>query len=374
MKIFIRRLKVKGFKNLAETECFPSERFNLITGNNAQGKTNFIEAIWIMTGCRSFRGTRERDFIGFDSSCAEICLEFQNSIRTQNIVMRMCRGTKERKILLNGIECHGGKKLFEQFQCIAFLPSDIELADGTPDKRRVFTDICCSQLRPSVIEYIKRYSLILANRNAVLKSISAGKSSRSQLDVWNEQLAQTGAYLSLVRKNYAGRLNSVAGNLYSGITAGTEKLDISYHSGIYPPDYRYPEKADAAMRDIYISRLEDTCDDDIRLGYTQYGTHRDDLMLEINGLPVRTYGSQGQKKSSSLVMKLAQADILRHEKGESPVILLDDVMGELDESRQNLVSRIIDGMQVFITSCNAESVKTEGNRLYCMKKGILSRI
>lgn len=347
----------------------------MITGRNAQGKTNLIEAIWLMTGCRSFRGTRERDYIGFDKDYAEINLSFRDNSRTQKITFRICRGIKEKKILLNGVQCSGGKKLFEQFKCIAFLPSDIELAEGSPEKRRFFIDLCCSQIKPSAMEYIRKYELISAHRNAVLKSIAYGNGTKENLAVWNEQLAVIGANIALMRHIYAEKSDSVCRKLYSGITENTEELSVSYHSNIYPNDYIFPDKVTDEMTDIYKKKLDLSADDDIRLGYTQYGIHRDDLNLRINGLPVKIYGSQGQKKSCALVMKLAQADILRNESNEPPVILLDDVMSELDASRQKLVSEIIDGMQVFITSCSTESVMINSRCSICrMENGVLEQL
>lgn len=338
----------------------------MITGRNAQGKTNLIEAIWLMTGCRSFRGSKDRDCIGFDSSCAEIELSFCSRFRNQKINYRICRSSKEKKIMLNGIPCSGGKKLFEQFCCIAFLPSDISLCEGMPEKRRTFLDMCCSQLRPSLMDYIRKYNLIYAHRSAVLKNSTV---SRRELDIWNEQLAAAGAIISHARHSYSCRLDKVCRELY-GIAAGNgEELTVSYRSGIYPKDYQYPEKPDSRMISDYRKKLEISENDDIRLGYTQHGIHRDDLNLKINGLPVKLYASQGQKKSSALVMKLAQADILKNETGENPVILLDDVMSELDSSRQQLVSRITGDMQVFATSCGAEmpefSCRMENGVLEC---------
>lgn len=325
-----------------------------------------------MTGCRSFRGSRERDYISFDSSFAEIKLTFRNSFREQNITFRIAKGAKDKKILLNGIQCSGGKKLFEQFQCIAFLPSDIELAEGSPEKRRLFMDMSCSQLKPSAMEYIKRYSLILANRNAVLKNIALKNDTADSLAIWDEQLSAAGAAIALMRKNYIIRLNEVCERLYSGITDGLEKLGISYNSNIYPQSYEYPDKPDDSMREIYRQKLCSSYTEDIRLGYTQYGIHRDDLNIRINGLPVKIYGSQGQRKSTALVMKLAQADILSRETREAPVILLDDVMGELDSARRNLVSGIVEGMQVFVTSCSTENIIPQGEYShYCMENGIL---
>lgn len=374
MIIFVTELKTDGFRNLSPTVYNPVSNFNIITGKNAQGKTNLIEAIWLMTGCRSFRGSKERELVAFDKNYAEINLSFRNCEREQNILFRIGKNTKEKKIFLNGVQCKGGKNLFEQFQSIAFLPSDIELAEGSPEKRRIFIDMSCSQLKPAALDNIKRYAAVLANRNAVLKNIAQKTDTPASLAVWDEQLAVLGAYISLMRKNYILRLNKVCNELYSGITDGLEQLSISYRSNIYPRDYDYPVKPDGNMADIYRSKLAASCDDDIRLGFTQYGVHRDDLSIKINGLPVRIYGSQGQRKSTALVMKLAHAEILNHERQESPVILLDDVMGELDSVRRNLVSRIVGGMQVFITSCSMENITPYGEYShYIMENGIIRK-
>lgn len=328
-----------------------------------------------MTGCRSFRGSRERDFISFDKESAEISLSFCNSEREQNITLRICRNAKEKKIMLNRIPCSGGKKLFEQFKCIAFLPSDTELADGIPEKRRKFMDLCCSQLKPSFMEYIRRYELILSHRSAVLKAIAAGTEKKENLLMWNKQLADTGAVISLMRHRYSIKLAGSCFRLYSGITDGSEQLTAEYHSNIYPSDYAYPESVDDEMLYIYRQRLENSTDDDVRLGYTQYGIHRDDLNLKINGLPVKIYGSQGQKKSSALALRLAQAEILKNESHESPVILLDDVMSELDDSRQKLVSSVTEGMQVFVTTCSADALNIKAvSGIYHMENGVLTSI
>ncbi len=325
----------------------------MITGKNAQGKTNLIEAIWLMTGCKSFRGSKERECIAMGQPEARISMTFQNSFRTQEISLKLSRNHKDREIMLNGISYKGNRKLFEEFRCIAFLPSDISLTEGSPEKRRNFTDMCCSQIKPVFMDLIKRFSVIMSHRSAVLRNYNADS---SQLSVWNEQLSYVGSEISLERYKFISELAPIAEKLYSEITMGVEKLEVSYKSSVFPSDFVYPDKVNSEMADIYRKKLEQSATDDIRLGYTQYGIHRDDIEIKINGLPVRLYGSQGQKKSSALVMKLAQAEMLKNKLREAPVILLDDVMSELDFSRQKLVSEITDGMQVFITTCSKEAI------------------
>ncbi len=325
----------------------------MITGKNAQGKTNLIEAVWLMTGCKSFRGSKERECIAVGQPEARISMTFQNSFRTQEISVKLSRNHKDREIMLNGISYKGNRKLFEEFRCIAFLPSDISLTEGSPDKRRSFIDMCCSQIKPSFMDLIKRFSVIMSHRSAVLRNYNADS---SQLFVWNEQISSIGSQIALARYQFISELAPIAKKLYAEITSGVENLEILYKSSVFPFGFVYPDKVNSQMLDIYRKKLEESSADDIRLGYTQYGIHRDDVEIKINGLPVRLYGSQGQKKSCALIMKLAQAEMLKNKLREAPVILLDDVMSELDFSRQKLVSEITDGMQVFITTCSTEAV------------------
>ena len=224
------------------------------------------------------------------------------------------------------------------------------------------------------MEYIRKYGLVTSHRNAVLKNIAFMHEIKDNLSIWNEQLAFIGARLSLMRHQYAVKLDEACRSLYAGITENKEMLNISYQSNIYGSDYDYPDDVTDEMIEIYLNKLIENTDEDIKLGYTHIGLHRDDLELKINGLNVKTYGSQGQKKSCALVMKLAQADILRKESGEPPVILLDDIMSELDSSRQRLVTEIVKDMQVFITSCNPESIPiTDDCLISYMDSGVLSQ-
>lgn len=370
--MYITNIKIDGFKNLKSIDLTPGRNFNIIFGQNAQGKTNLLEALWIATGCRSFRSTKEKDYISFDADEFEMTIQFQDEKRPQEIKYRMVRkNVKNKLITLNGVNQTNGSRLFENFKCVAFLPEDIELIKGMPEKRRSYIDLCYSQLKPKSMQYIRKYDQLINQRNAVIKSIIAGYDTEESLDIWDRQLAVAGAYISFMRHEYVIKLNDCCQKLYSRIADGAEELNISYQSNVYPDDYEYPQSPESSMAEIYYEKLKNSIKDDIRLGYTHSGVNRDDISMKINGLSVKDFGSQGQQKSTALVMRLAQAQIYSIEKKESPVILLDDVMGELDENRQKFVCSIIADMQVFITTCNHRAILHQCDDVFEMSGGSL---
>lgn len=354
--MIVTSVAADGFKNLENVLIKPHPEYNLITGMNAQGKTNLIETIWLMTGCRSFRGSKDREYIGVEKKAMRIGVSFDDGRREQIISYVMGReNIKEKKINLNGVEIKGTGMLFEKFKCVVFTPDDIDLIRGGPDKRRTFADMCSCQLRPGNLDAVKRYEALIMQRNALLKSVAAGKSGADSISVWDRQVAAIGTAVSQRRHQYVQLLNGACSELYSRITGGREKLEIGYSSNIFGSEVEDEKTGEyAVMR--YYKKLADSMEDDIRLGYTLWGAHRDDLTIKINGMNIKDYGSQGQKKTAALVLKLGQAEIYYKNRDEAPVILLDDVMGELDESRQKLVFDVVKNMQVFITACNENAV------------------
>lgn len=334
---------------------------NLIYGKNAQGKTNLLESIWTMTGCKNFRGNRERDLIGFQEERMGAKMVFQDSSRTQTITYCLVRpgGKEHRSLKLNGVPLSGMASLFQAFQCVLFTPSDTELVTGTPEKRRVFLDCCCCQAQPKILPVVRKFDVLMNQRNAMLKQLNSGLGSRSQLDIWDEQLAVAGAYLSLYRYQYLRQFAMICKVLYRRISNYQEDLLLHYRSNVFSEeDFPQAElqKPTSRMAAQYLRRLQETREDDIRLGYTSCGAGRDDFTLHIGAHSVREFGSQGQCKSAALIMKLAQAEMYRDRQGESPVVLLDDVMGELDLVRQRLIYQVVKKMQVFITTCSPESL------------------
>lgn len=370
--MYITSFSADGFRNLKGVSLEPDAHFNIITGDNAQGKTNLLDAIWLMTGCKSFHGAKERHFIGFDADFFRCEMKFDDGRREQRIAYTMQRGQQiRRSISINGVDSAKTGGLFEVFHCVAFSPSDTELVNGAPDKRRSFVDLCACQLHPASMQYVNRANLLLSQRNAGLQK-AAGR-NRQELMLWDAQLAQMGAWISCMRSNYIRSMAPLCQELYSVMTGGSEKLEIGYRSAAYGTE-ALPEKPTQALVEQYQQMLAAHLDEDLRLGYTVRGIQRDDMLLTIDGNPVQVFGSQGQRKSTALVLKLAQAHLYNQRLHRSPVVLLDDVMGELDERRQRLIYDMVSDMQVFITLCHPSSLRLEKTgRIFRMKAGILTQ-
>lgn len=329
---------------------------NIFCGENAQGKTNLLEAMWLCSGCKSFRGTRDKDFIGFDRDIANIKLNFKDKVRPQEIFFAVAReNIRDKKVLLNGVKLSLLSKLFGTLKCVIFTPEDLELAKGSPDNRRSFLDLCIAQIKPSYISAINKYDALLSQRNALLKEISMERSPVESLDVWDEQIASTGSYISVLRNTYTKKLNFFTDRMYYSLSGEKERLSLTYSSSVFQNlDDRMDYKGE--MAEEYLKKLKANIRDDVRSGFTQIGIHRDDVITKINGLNSRDFGSQGQQRSVAIVMKLSQALILLDETGEAPVILLDDVLSELDLNRQDFILNHINNMQLFVTCCDASQV------------------
>ena len=369
--MIVKKISADGYKNLENINIELDPKMNIVCGENAQGKTNLIEAVWICTGCRSFRGTRDRDIIGFERDSAKIDIIFSDSERDQEINFSVKKSSlKEKLVSLNGVYLPLPSRLFGKFRCVVFTPEDLDLTKGPPDKRRSFIDLSIAQVKPSYISALNKYNNILSHRNALLKSMgNVSNANTSYLDVWNEQLAEVGAYISVLRYTFCIILNNYTNKLYNSITNGNENLKIYYQSTIFD-DLQGETDFKNKLAKIYLNKLSETTDIDVRSGFTNYGIHRDDIGVFINDLPIREFGSQGQARSAALSMKLAHAKIIEKECGETPVILLDDVLSELDPSRKKFILNNIDGMQVVITCCDSSSVTsmTDG-KVFEIKKG-----
>ena len=369
----ITEISINGFKNLKDINVSPHPKLNIFCGDNAQGKTNLIEAVWLCSGVRSFRSTKDKDMIDIGGEVMSIALRFKNREREQEICYRMAKPyLKDKNCSVNGVRVKAPSKLFGRLNCVVFTPEDLELSKGSPDKRRQFLDLSAAQIKNSYKLVTEKYDQILEQRNTLLKNIAFGRSDRDELDVWDMQLAQMGAYITLLRYNYSKKLGAYASKLYSEISSGRESLELRYSSTVFGElegrtDYRNDLAAE------YLECIRCCRDEDIRLGFTGKGVHRDDLTAFIDGLPARDFASQGQHRAAALVLKLAQANILLDETGEAPVFLLDDVLSELDPSRQEFVISKIDNMQVFITCCDENIPENKTGKFYRIKGGRIVR-
>ena len=371
----INSIYADGYKNLDSVKIDLDGRMNIFCGKNAQGKTNLIEALWLCTGCRSFRPARDRNFVGFEKDKAAVALEFTDSVRRQKISFEIKKNkVKEKLVTLNGVKLPLMSRLFGALKCVVFTPDDLMLLKGVPENRRSFIDLSASQLKVSFVSALNKYNNLLSQRNAVIKNINFGTSTSEDLDIWDRQLAQTGAYISVIRNTYCRSLGEYAGRIYSDITNSIENLKIYYTSTVYG-DMEDRIDYDSELSDIYYEKLKRSENDDIRVGYTLTGVHRDDISVKISGLEAREFGSQGQQRSAAVAMKLAQAEIIGRETGETPVMLLDDVLSELDDTRKDFILKSIGNIQVFITCCDEEfiSERMSDGKIFHVEGGKVSQ-
>ncbi len=357
--MIITYAEIDGFKNLSWVSFAPDPKYNIILGPNAQGKTNLLEAMWILSGCKSFRGSKEKDYIALGGNKMSSKIRIKDSVREQKISFEMTKNAASPKVIhLNGVKQKGTKAIFDVFKCIAFIPDDTEIIKGSPEKRRNFIDMAASQLNPIFVVHLTKNNMIMNQRNALLKEIFQKNASADILDIWDRQAAHEGAVISFMRNEYIGKINGICGRLYETISGGKEKLELEYKSNVYKrEDFEKPCGSEAFEQ--YYAKLCETREYDIRTGSTHSGVNRDEIVIKINGVSAKDYGSQGQIKSAALVMKLAQAEIFMKKSKDAPVVFLDDVMGELDESRQHFVLDMIKDMQVFLTTPNESALLPE---------------
>jgi DNA replication and repair protein RecF len=345
----VTQLEIASFRNLETAVITPCAGVNLIYGNNAQGKTNLLESIWLFTGCRSFRGAKDAECIGFNSQKATLSLDYYGEGREQNLLLSI---EKTRHFTKNGIRLTSPAKVMGSFLAVVFSPVHLSLVKDGPYERRRFLDVAISQLKPKYALALAGYNKALAQRNILLKDVVYHSELYDTLDVWEEQLAFYAAELITQRIGYVDRLRAFTTEIYGGISGRKETLGLSY-AEVCMTGGTKKEEIRAGMRDL----LRAARKTDLATGNTSVGPHRDDLAITINDLSARSYASQGQQRSAALALKLGEAAVVRNFTGEQPVALLDDVMSELDTSRQNYILNHIRDWQVFITCCDPGSVR-----------------
>lgn len=358
-------LTLNSYRNINQISISPSDFINVIYGDNAQGKTNIIEAIWLFTGNASFRGARYQEMISFNKKKAGIEIRFKDEKREQKAsILLLNEGSLTKRIRLNNVEVKRFSELTGNFFAVVFSPTHLSLVTDGPKNRRNFLDAAISQIKPQYKEYLSTYEKLLSQRNSLLKSNFSNL--EQQLDIWNIQIAKAGTIISIYRNDYIKKLTEICKKYYKGLSSQKEEFDIKYISTIYDNIDEITSYNDAAI-DIYYQKLKQNFEVDIKNGFTTSGIQRDDIELLVNKLEVKTYGSQGQQRSSVITLKLGEANLLKKVTGENPIMLLDDVMSELDEKRQDYILNHVADMQVFITCCDKENIKK-------LKKGKVFKI
>lgn len=360
----VNSVKIKNFRNITDLYFTADEGVNVIYGENAQGKTNILESLWLFTGCKSFRGAKDSDFIRFGEDFSKINLEFSDNSRTKKSEITFCE--KKKNVFHNGVQLRSSAELIGSFYAVIFSPVHLSLIKDGPASRRKFLDTALCQLKPSYAQNLAGYKRALLQRNALLKDLYLNTELYDVLDVWDDRLARHSAAVIKERLDYITLLSEYSKIIYSGISENKEEFSVFYSRNEY-------KNEEITVRDIYLRELEklkESRKEDIVLKTTTVGPHRDDLEILINNVSARSFGSQGQQRSCALALKLGESEIIKKITGETPVALLDDVMSELDEKRQDYVLNHINDRQVFLTCCDPSQVlRLCGGKSFLIKDG-----
>ncbi len=347
-------LSVKNYRNLENNKFQFNNEINYIYGNNAQGKTNLLEAIWMLTGTRSFRGSKDSQLIRFNEDYANLMGKSVFEGRNQEIRVNFAQG--KRRIFLNGVAKKRLSEIIGRFRTVLFSPAHLSLVQDGPENRRKFLDAAICQLKPPYTQILIEYNQTLKHRNALLKTISKTNKNFHLIDVWNQKLIESGTEIIKNRMNYLSQFIQIFRRMYSEISGNKEIISMSYVSAITKNMWHsFSEKEVKTNFEVLLKNNEFS---DIKSGSTSIGPHKDELTIILDGKPLRNFGSQGQQRSAVLAMKLAEADAIENKIQDSPIILLDDVMSELDERRKEYLMSKIKNRQVFITGCDYNLLKS----------------
>lgn len=356
----IDKIVFENFRNLKTGELVADSGINVIYGENAQGKTNLLEAIWMFSGAKSFRGAKDASLIKKQADFAKLSLDFTSNGRQQTAQLTIKNG---RSAQLNGIKLKTISELAGNFKAVVFSPTHLSFIKDGPAERRRFLDMAICQLWPKYIPLYQEYMRAVTQRNLVLKDAKFHTQLYDMLDAYEVEIAKKGSQIIAYRKKYIELIKKYAVEIYDGISGGKEKFGIEYIT---------VENGENAS--FLLKALNENRKNDIFAGSTSIGPHRDDLLILISDMAARQFASQGQQRSAVLALKLAEAAVLKDIGGEQPVALLDDVMSELDIFRQDYILNHIKDWQVFITCCDASSAsRLENGARFMMKDGVLTK-
>lgn len=344
--MYIKSLILQNFRNYKEQALTFHQGTNVFYGRNAQGKTNLLEALYLFSMGKSFRTHQDGDLISFGEPYTKASLCFCDRNRENTLEIIILRD-KKKQIKINGVTIQKLGELIGHLNVVLFYPEELGLVKEGPYIRRRFMDVALSQLRPSYYHALGRYHRILEQRNKLIKKIrfSDEKGLSDTIGIWNEKLSDYGMELYRYRREFMGRMQALAQKVH--FEASGETLCLSYKP-------RFSDKQE------FLEKLEESFDRELEQGCSLYGPHRDDFEVYINEKEAKVFGSQGQQRSAVLSLKLAQADLLYEEYGEYPVLLLDDIMSELDQSRRAYLAGKIPDKQVFITCTDVDETLTAG--------------
>ncbi len=360
------KIKVENFRNIEKAEIAFCHGVNILSGENAQGKTNLLEAIFYSSVGRSFRAGHAAEMIRFSDPSADISLDYHDAKRNQNLHIRIFRD-KKKICEKNGVRIDRMSELVGSFRAVLFCPEHLSLIKEGPAQRRNYMDMAISRMYPLYIHSLQKYNYLLKQRNTLLKNaFSDRRTFDATVELWSTQLAHEAAVISDMRLKFLRRAATYVEQIFSEMTGECERPALVYDGSSSQPEDEYGDRAVTEQK--YLSLLMASHDREIAAGATLWGIHKDDIDIRLNQKSARFYASQGQQRSLALAMKLAEGEICREEFGDYPVFLFDDVLSELDATRRNYLLCKIKEKQVIITSCETGSFSDIADARYIQVK------
>lgn len=350
--MIIESLELKNFRNYKALSLSLDQGTNLLYGNNAQGKTNVLEALYVCAVTKSHRSSKDREMIRFGENEAHIKLKLLKQEIPYRIDIHLKKNAAK-GIAVNSIPIRRASELFGILNIVFFSPEDLNIIKNGPAERRKFMDMELCQLNRSYVHEMLSYNRALLQRNKLLKEISFHPELMETLDIWDEQLVRYGSELIRCRRKFIDDLNPIISALYTGITGNEECIELCYDENISEERYR--------------AALLESRESDLRQKISSVGPHRDDIGFfvkksseiqntESQAMDLRKFGSQGQQRTAALSLKLSELELMKKVTGEDPVLLLDDVLSELDTQRQKQLLKVISQTQTVITSTGMENL------------------
>lgn len=332
--MYIESLELKNYRNY-EYLCIEFDSgINILYGDNAQGKTNVLEAAYLCGTTKSHRGSKDKEMIRFDQEESHIRMMVNKDGVSHKIDMHL-KKHKSKGIAIDGIPIKKASQLFGIINMVFFSPEDLNIIKNGPSERRRFLDLELCQLYRIYLQDLTDYNKVLNQRNKLLKDMGYSPGLEDTLDIWDMQVCKYGRKIILLRKQFIRELNEIIAGIHSNLTGGKEKIVLEYEPNVEEREFE--------------ERLSQARERDMKLKMTSVGPHRDDFCVRVNGIDIRKYGSQGQQRTAALSLKLSEIQLVRNLIKDHPVLLLDDVLSELDSNRQNYLLQSIQNIQTMIT-------------------------
>ena len=332
--MLVKSLKLKNFRNYDLLDLEFDSNTNIFYGDNAQGKTNILESIYITGTTKSHRGTKDRDLIKFGQEEAHI----ETIVEKRGVPFKIdihLKKNSPKGIAINKVPIKKASELFGIINIVFFSPEDLNIIKNGPAERRRFIDLELAQLDKVYLNDLSNYNRIVNQRNRLLKDIYDKKDLMATLDIWDLQLVNYGNKVIERRKIFIEQMNEIIGSVHEKLTGGKERLQLVYEPGV--------------KNDNFEETLLKNRERDLRMKSSSVGPHRDDICFLCGDLDIRKFGSQGQQRTAALSLKLAEIELVKQEVKDTPILLLDDVLSELDKNRQNYLLDSINDVQTLIT-------------------------